>query len=478
MKTLELTATELSERIRRGEIGALEPLEEVFERISEREERLHCYLFLDREGARAKARELEKRRIAGEVLGPLAGVPMAIKDNLCTKGVQTTCGSKMLENFIPTYDATAIQNLRNADAILIGKTNMDEFAMGNTTESSYFGWTRNPWKEECSAGGSSGGSAAAVASGECFAALGTDTGGSVRQPASHCGVVGLKPTYGMVSRHGLIAYCSSMDQAGPITKDVRDCATVLNVIASHDPKDATSLQRKDKDFLENLKRGAEGIRIGIPREDLGEGLDPEIREAVGNVAVALKKQGAFVEEFDLGISKYVVPAYYTIACGEASSNLERYDGMKYGLRMPADGLQETYRKTRTAGFGAEVRRRILLGTFALSEGYYDEYYLTALKVRRLIKDAYDKAFQTYGVLLGPTSPQVAPKLGEVGEDPVTSYLADAYTVSANLIGMPAMSLPCAMHSTGLPIGVQLTAAPFQEKTILRAGMAWEQQALQ
>ena len=474
MKILDLTAVELAGRIRRGEIDAMEPLEAVFDRISEREEQLHCYLVLDREGARARARELQKRRSAGETLGPLAGVPVAVKDNLCTKGMRTTCGSKILENFIPPYDATAVKNLRNADAIILGKTNLDEFGMGNTTESSYFGLTRNPWDEERSAGGSSGGSAAAVASGECYAAIGTDTGGSVRQPASHCGVVGLKPTYGTVSRKGLIAYCSSMDQAGPVTKDVRDCAAILSVIASRDPKDATSLQRDDLSFLENIPQDVEGLRIGIPADDSGKGLDPEIREAIWSVAMALKERGALLEEFDLGITKYVVPAYYTIACGEASSNLERYDGMKYGLRVSADGLQETYRKTRTAGFGAEVRRRILLGTFALSEGYYDEYYLTAMKVRRLIRDAYDKAFLKYDVLLGPTSPQIAPKLGESGRDPLASYLADVYTVPANLTGMPAMSLPCAMHSTGLPIGVQLTAALFQEKTLFRVGAAWEQ----
>lgn len=474
MKILDLTAVELAERIRRGEIDAMESLEAVFERISEREEQLHCYLVLDREGARAKARELQKRRSAGEGLGLLAGVPVAVKDNLCTKGMRTTCGSRMLENFVPPYDATAVWNLRNADAIILGKTNLDEFGMGNTTESSYFGLTRNPWNEERSAGGSSGGSAAAVASGECYAAIGTDTGGSVRQPASHCGVVGLKPTYGTVSRSGLIAYCSSMDQAGPVTKDVRDSAAILGVIAARDPKDATSLHRDDLSFMEDIPQDVEGIRIGIPADNSGNGLDPEIREAIWSVAMALKERGALLEEFDLGITKYVVPAYYTIACGEASSNLERYDGMKYGLRVSADGLQETYRKTRTAGFGAEVRRRILLGTFALSEGYYDEYYLTAMKVRRLIRDAYDKAFLKYDVLLGPTSPIVAPKLGETGMDPLASYLADVYTVPANLTGMPAMSLPCAIHSTGLPIGVQLTAALFQEKTLFRVGMAWEQ----
>ena len=474
MKILDLTAVELAERIRRGEIDAMDPLEAVFERISEREEQLHCYLVLDREGARARARELQKRRSAGEVLGPLAGVPVAVKDNLCTKGMRTTCGSRMLENFIPPYDATAVKNLRNADAIILGKTNLDEFGMGNTTESSYFGLTRNPWDEKRSAGGSSGGSAAAVASGECFAAIGTDTGGSVRQPASHCAVVGLKPTYGTVSRNGLIAYCSSMDQAGPVTKDVRDSAAILSVIASHDPKDATSLRRDDLNFPMEEGQDLEGLRIGIPTDDFTNGLDPEIRKAIWSVASALKERGALTEEFHLGITKYLVPAYYTIACSEASSNLERYDGMKYGLRVSAEGLQETYRKTRTAGFGAEVRRRILLGTFALSEGYYDEYYLTAMKVRRLIRDAYDKAFLKYDVLLGPTSPQVAPKLGESGRDPVASYLADVYTVPANLTGMPAMSLPCAMHSTGLPIGVQLMAALFQEKTLFRVGMAWEQ----
>ena len=473
MAILDLTAAELSERIRRGDIGVQEALEAVLDRIGEREERLHCYLTINRDGARARARDLQKRRSAGETLGPLAGVPIAVKDNLCTKGMRTTCGSKMLEGFIPPYNATAVQNLQAADAILIGKTNMDEFAMGNTTELSYYGKTVNPWQEDHSAGGSSGGSAAAVASGECFAALGTDTGGSVRQPAAHCGVVGIKPTYGTVSRYGLIAYCSSMDQVGPVTKDVRDGALLLGVISSHDPQDATSLHRNVVTAPADLEKGVEGLKIGILRDGLEKDLDPEIADAVFTAARMLKERGAVLEEVGSGLSKYLVPAYYTIACAEASSNLERYDGMKYGLQIQGDDLQETYRKTRTAGFGAEVRRRILLGTFALSEGYYEEYYLTALKMRRLIKEAYEKIFQQCDVLLGPVTPCIAPKLGEINDDPVANYLADVYTVSANLTGMPAMSVPCGMHSMGLPMGIQFTAAPLQEKKLLLAGRALE-----
>lgn len=475
---LELTALELSEKIRRGEIGVCEALEAVFRRIDEREDALHCYITLNRQQALWEAREVQKKVSSGKLTGPLAGVPIAVKDNLCTKGLRTTCGSRMLESFVPPYDATAVARLREAGAILIGKTNMDEFAMGNATESSAFGCTKNPWDEARSAGGSSGGSAAAVAARECFAALGTDTGGSVRQPASHCGVVGLKPTYGTVSRHGLIAYCSSMDQVGPVTKDVRDCAALLTCIAGWDERDATSVRREGVDYLAVLSKGGEaalGLRIGIPREYFDEGADLEVLEAVRKAARRLKELGAVTEEFSLGLTEYAVPTYYTIACGEASSNLERYDGMKYGLRVQGEGLNDTYLRTRTQGFGEEVKRRLLLGTFVLSEGFYDAYYLKALKVRRKIRETLTEAFRSYDLILGPVAPTAAPLLGEAGKDPLKAWLADVYTVSANLTGMPAMSLPFGRTAKGLPVGVQLTAAPFQEERLLQAGLALSQE---
>ena len=474
MGILDLTAVELGEKIRIGEVGVEEALEAVAERILEREERLHCYVTLDLDGARAKAQLLQKRIRDGEVNGPLAGVPFAVKDNLCTKGMRTTCGSRILEDFIPPYDATVVRNLEKAGALILGKTNLDEFGMGNTTEHSLVGSTHNPWDEERSAGGSSGGSAAAVASGECFAALGTDTGGSIRQPTAHCELVGLKPTYGTVSRYGLIAYCSSMDQVGPIAKDVKDCAAIMEAIASYDEKDATSIRRGALDLQSALTEGVRGLRIGIPKDYYGKELQPEVEHAVRAAAKALEAQGVVIEEFELGLVRYAVPTYYTIACAEASSNLERYDGMKYGLREAGRDLHDTYRQTRAKGFGEEVKRRILLGTFALSEGYYEQYYLKAMKVRRLIKNRFDEAFQAYDLLLGPVSPTTAPRLGVMGDDPIQAYLADVYTVPANLAGIPAMSLPCGRDKQGLPIGLQLMANRFQERTIFRAAATWEQ----
>lgn len=471
---LDVTALELGAGIRRGEISVREALDAVFSRIREREESLHCYLTLDQEGAYARADELQKKMKSGEIAGPLAGVPFAVKDNLCTKGMRTTCASAILQDFVPPYGAQAVRNLEKAGALIIGKTNLDEFAMGNTTETSFFGVTRNPWNPERVPGGSSGGSAAAVAAGECFAALGTDTGGSVRQPAAHCGVVGIKPTYGTVSRFGLIAYASSMDQVGTLTKDVRDGAAVLEAVASYDPKDATSAKREALHFLSSLEEGVEGLRIGIPRDYFGEGLQEEVKAAVLKAARTLEQQGALLEEFDLGLAEYAVPAYYVIACGEAGSNLERYDGVKYGLREAAPELHAMYKHTRSRGFGAEVKRRILLGTFVLSEGYYDAYYLKALKVRRLIQNAFAKAFERYDVLLGPVAPTTAPGLGEIQGDPTASYLADIYTVPANLAGLPAISLPCGLDGQGLPIGMQLTGNLWQERKIFRAARAYEQ----
>ena len=384
------------------------------------------------------------------------GVPVAIKDNMCTEGILTTCSSKILNNFVPTFSSEAVLNLQKAGAVILGKTNMDEFAMGSTTETSAYGVTRNPWNSEHVPGGSSGGSAAAVAANECFYALGSDTGGSIRQPASFCGVVGLKPTYGRVSRYGLIAYGSSLDQIGPLCKDVADCAAIMEVISTHDKKDSTSVLRQDTDFTSALVEDVKGMRIGIPRDYFGEGLDGQVRDAVLKAAEVLKEKGAIVEEFDLSLVEYAIPAYYTIAAAEASSNLERFDGIKYGYRAEDyEGLHDMYKKTRSQGFGPEVKRRIMLGSFVLSSGYYDAYYLKALRVKALIKKAFDEAFAKYDLILGPVAPTTAPKLGESLSDPIKMYLGDIYTISVNLAGLPGLSMPCGIDSKGLPIGLQL-----------------------
>jgi aspartyl-tRNA(Asn)/glutamyl-tRNA(Gln) amidotransferase subunit A len=394
---------------------------------------------------------------------------------MCTKGLLTTCSSKILYNFKPTYTAEAVLNLEKAGAVILGKTNMDEFAMGSTTETSYYGATKNPWNTEHVPGGSSGGSCAAVAAEECAYALGSDTGGSIRQPSSFCGVTGLKPTYGTVSRYGLIAYGSSLDQIGPVAKDVTDCATILETIASHDPKDSTSVKREDYDFTSALKDDVKGMKIGIPRDYFGEGLDEEVKNAVLSAAKALEEKGAIVEEFDLSLVEYAIPAYYVIASAEASSNLARFEGVKYGYRTEEyQGLHNMYKKTRSEGFGAEVKRRIMLGSFVLSSGYYDAYYLKALRTKALIKQAFDKAFKTYDVILGPAAPTTAPKLGESLSDPIKMYLGDIYTISVNLAGLPGMSVPCGVDSKGLPIGAQFIGDCFQEKKLIRAGYAFEQ----
>lgn len=474
MSILDYTAVELSDRIKKGEIKVAEAVEAVFEVIDSKEELLNCYVTLEKEKALAKAGEVQAKIDAGELTGPLAGVPFAVKDNLCTEGTLTTCSSGILENFVPTYSAEAVRNLEKAGAVIIGKTNMDEFAMGSTTETSYYGVTRNPRNTDHVPGGSSGGSAAAVAAGECFAALGSDTGGSIRQPASYCGVVGMKPTYGTVSRYGLIAYGSSLDQIGPLTKDVRDCAAVLEAITSYDKKDSTSMDRKDIEFTSALVNDVTGMRIGIPRDYFGEGLDPQVRDAVLNAAEVLKNRGAVVEEFDLSLVEYAIPAYYTIAAAEASSNLERFDGVKYGYR--AEGVEELhpmYKKTRSEGFGPEVKRRIMLGSFVLSSGYYDAYYLKALKVKALIKKAFDDAFAKYDVILGPVAPTTAPKLGESLSDPIKMYLGDIYTISVNLAGLPGISIPCGQDENGLPIGMQLIADCFQEKKLIQTAYTYE-----
>lgn len=474
MNILDYTAVELSEKIKQGEIRTAEALEAVFAQIDKKEDELNCYITVEREKAFERAAKVQERIDDGQLSGPLAGVPFAIKDNLCTAGTLTTCASKILENFVPTYSAEAVLRLEEAGAVIIGKTNMDEFAMGSTTETSYFGVTRNPRSTAHVPGGSSGGSAAAVASGECFAALGSDTGGSIRQPASYCGVVGMKPTYGTVSRYGLVAYGSSLDQIGPLTKDVRDCAAVLEVIASHDKKDSTSMAREDTDFMSALIGDVEGMRIGIPGDYFREGLDAGVSRAVLSAAKILESQGAVIEEFDLGLVQYAIPTYYTIASAEASSNLERFDGIKYGYRAAGtEELHPMYKKTRSEGFGEEVKRRIMLGSFVLSSGYYDAYYLKALRVKGLIKKAFDQAFEKYDCILGPVAPTTAPLLGDSLSDPIKMYLGDIYTIAVNLAGLPGISIPCGADSKGLPIGVQLIGDCFQEKKLFRAAYTAE-----
>ncbi len=480
MDILAYSAVELSAAIKQGTVTAVDAMAAVLSRIDERESDINAYVTMDREQALKAAAAVQEKIEKGELNGVLAGVPVAVKDNLCTEGMRTTCSSKILENFVPTFSAEAVVNLEKAGAVVIGKTNMDEFAMGSTTETSAYGVTRNPWNTDHVPGGSSGGSAAAVAAGECYFALGSDTGGSIRQPASFCGVVGLKPTYGTISRYGLVAYGSSLDQIGPLTKNVADCAAVLEVIASHDVKDATSINRKeenkDTDFTAALVDDVKGMKIGIPRDYFGEGLDGEVKDAVLAAAKQLAAKGAVVEEFDLSLVAYAIPAYYTIAAAEASSNLERFDGIKYGYRAASfEGLHDMYKKTRSEGFGAEVKRRIMLGSFVLSSGYYDAYYLKALKVKAMIKNAFDDAFAKYDLILGPVAPTTAPKLGESLSDPLKMYLGDIYTISVNLAGLPAISLPCGTDSKGLPIGLQLIADSFQEKKLIQAAYTYEKQ---
>ena len=475
MSVLDLTAVELGKKIKAKEITVVDAVKASLEQIKKLEPVVHAYVTVDEEGALKKAEEVQKLIDDGTLTGPLAGVPVAIKDNMCTKNLLTTCSSKILYNFVPTFSAEAVINLEKAGAVILGKTNMDEFAMGSTTETSAYGVTRNPWDPEHVPGGSSGGSCAVVAAEECFFALGSDTGGSIRQPSSFCGVTGIKPTYGTVSRYGLIAYGSSLDQIGPIARDVTDCATILEVISSYDKKDSTSIPREDMDFTSALVDDVKGMRIGIPRDYLGEGLDEEVKDAILKAAKVLEDKGAIVEEFDLGLVKYAIPAYYVIASAEASSNLSRFDGVKYGLRAKEyEGLHEMYKKSRSEGFGEEVKRRIMLGSFVLSSGYYDAYYLKALRTKALIKKEFDKAFEKYDVILGPAAPSTAPKLGESLSDPLKMYLGDIYTISVNLAGLPGMTVPCGKDSAGLPIGLQLIGDCFQEKKIIRAGYAFEQ----
>lgn len=475
MDLLNLTAVELGKKIQAKETNAVEAVQAVLAQIDKMDDTIHSYVTVDKEGAMERAKKVQKQIEEGAINGPLAGVPVAIKDNMCTEGILTTCSSKILENFYPTYTAEAVLNLEKAGAIVVGKTNMDEFAMGSTTETSAYGVTRNPWNTEHVPGGSSGGSCTAVSANECFFALGSDTGGSIRQPSSFCGVTGIKPTYGTVSRYGLIAYGSSLDQIGPVAKDVTDCATILETIASYDKKDSTSYKRYSYDFTSALVDDVKGMKIGIPKGYFGEGLDKEVSDAVMAAAKELEKKGAILEEFDLGLIDYAIPAYYVIADAEASSNLARFDGVKYGYRAEDyNGLHNMYKKTRSEGFGAEAKRRIMLGSFVLSSGYYDAYYLKALRTKALIKQEFDKAFSKYDMILGPAAPTTAPKIGSSLSDPIKMYLGDIYTISVNLAGLPGISVPCGVDSKGLPIGVQLIGDCFQEKKILRAAYAFEQ----
>lgn len=475
MDILSYTAVGLSAAIKEGKVTAVDAMEAVLTQMDRVEKDIHAYVTVDREKALSTAAKVQEQIQAGTLTGALAGVPVAMKDNLCTEGMLTTCSSKILENFIPTFSAQAVVNLEKAGAVIIGKTNMDEFAMGSTTETSAFGPTKNPWDTGHVPGGSSGGSCAAVAAEECPYALGSDTGGSIRQPSSFCGVTGIKPTYGTVSRYGLIAYGSSLDQIGPVAKDVTDCATILEVISSYDQKDSTSVKRDNYNFTSALEDNVKGMKIGIPADYFGEGLDREVKEAVLNAAKELEKKGAVIEEFNLSLVDYAIPAYYIIACAEASSNLARFDGVKYGYRTEDyNGLHNMYKKTRSEGFGAEVKRRIMLGSFVLSSGYYDAYYIKALKTKALIKKAFDKAFNKYDVILGPAAPQTAPALGESLSDPLKMYLGDIYTISANLAGLPGITVPCGISSKRLPIGLQLLGNCFEEKNIIRAAYAFEQ----
>jgi aspartyl-tRNA(Asn)/glutamyl-tRNA(Gln) amidotransferase subunit A len=465
-----LKAWELRELLARGEVKAVEVLGSVLERLEHVENRVHSYITLTRDEARTAAAAADE----GETAGVAAGIPMAIKDVLCTRGVRTTCGSRILEGFVPVYDATVIERLRSEGLVMVGKANMDEFAMGSSTENSAYGPTRNPWDLECVPGGSSGGSAAAVAAGEAIWALGSDTGGSIRQPASFCGLVGMKPTYGLVSRYGLVAFASSLDQVGPITRDVKDCAELLSLLAGHDPRDSTSLGIAVPDYLTGMQGDIRGLKVGVPRELMQEGLTPGVRKAMEDSLDLFTQLGAEVEEATLPNLDYALSAYYIIAPAEASSNLARFDGVRYGLRIEDAGdMMEMYGRTRAKGFGPEVKRRIMLGTYALSAGYYDAYYGQAQKVRTLIQEDFQAAYEKFDILVSPTSPTPAFKVGEKAEDPLAMYLSDVCTIPVNLAGIPAISIPCGLEG-GLPVGLQIMGKVLGETTILRAARAMEE----
>ena len=474
MEIREMTAARIGREIKRKNLGVRETAEAFLEEIRQQEPRIHAFLSVDRKKTLERVRQVEQGIRDGRYTGPLAGVPVAIKDNICTKDWNTTCASRILENFVPTGDAFVIQKLEEAGMVVLGKTNMDEFAMGSTTETSAFGPSSNPWNTDHVTGGSSGGSCAAVAAGESPLALGSDTGGSIRQPAGYCGVVGIKPTYGLVSRRGLVAYASSLDQIGPVGNSVEDCALLLSAIAGKDLLDATSLDVKLPDFAAASEKSFGGMKIGVPKEYLAEGTDPQVKQALADAISLMSQNGAQVEFFSLGLTDYVIPAYYIIACAEASSNLERFDGIKYGYRSEnGEGLHEMYKYTRAEGFGDEVKRRILLGTFVLSAGYYDAYYLKALKVKRLIKEEFDRVFTRYDCILAPVAPDTAPLKGSSLSDPLKMYLGDIYTVAVNLAGLPAVSLPCGRDDKGLPIGMQIIGNRFSEEKILRAAGSYE-----
>ncbi len=475
MELHQKTVSELSALLVRGEVSSREVTEAFLERIEEVETRVRAFVTVDAEGALAAADAADARLRSGDRPSPLTGVPIAIKDNICTKGLKTTCSSRILEGYIPPYDATVVKALRRAGAVIIGKANLDEFAMGSSVENSAFYPTHNPWDLDRVPGGSSGGSAAAVAAGEAPCALGSDTGGSVRQPASLCGVVGLKPTYGRVSRFGLVAFASSLDQIGPITRDVRDAALLMDVIAGHDPLDATSADVEVPEYTASLEGGVRGLRIGVPREYFGSGLEPGVEEAVRKALDVLADLGAEVEECSLPHTEYALSAYYIIAPAEASSNLARYDGVRYGYRAAgAEDLLGMYGRTRREGFGEEVKRRIMLGTYALSAGYYDAYYLKAQQVRTLVRRDFEAAFERFDLLAAPTSPTVAFGIGQKIDDPLQMYLSDVCTVPVNLAGVPALSVPCGL-SDGLPVGLQLMGRPLDEATLLRVAYAYEQE---
>ena len=475
MDITELTVHELQEKIKNGELTRKEILRAYINRINEKEKDVQAFVTTLTEEAEKKEEEVHKKIESGEIEGDLAGIPIGIKDNICTKGIKTTCASKMLEDFISPYNATVMEKINDENMILLGKLNMDEFAMGGSTEHSYFKKTRNPWDLNRVPGGSSGGSASAVAAGMVPWALGSDTGGSIRQPASFCGVVGLKPTYGLVSRYGLVAFASSLDQIGPITKDVKDSAILLNIIAGHDKKDTTSVNIEKKDYVKALKNDVKGLKIGVPKEFLAEGTQPEVKEKIEEAIQIYKELGAVVEEISLDVAKYSLATYYIIACAEASSNLGRFDGIRYGYRAKDyKDLNELFVKSRSEGFGDEVKRRIILGTYVLSSGYYDAYYKKAQKVRSLVMNEFNKAFQKYDVLLTPTSPTVAFKIGEKTSNPLEMYLSDICTVSVNIAGLPGISIPCGVDSNNMPIGMQLIGNKFQEETILNAAYTFEQ----
>ena len=475
MDITKLTVHELKEKLAKKEITVQEITKAYVDKINEKEKDIGAFITTLCDEALEEAKDIQEKIDAGEIKGELAGIPIGIKDNMCTKGIKTTCASKMLENFVSPYDATVVEKLKKQHMIDLGKLNMDEFAMGASTEYSAFHITRNPRNLNTVPGGSSGGSAAAVAANLVPWALGSDTGGSIRQPAAFCGVVGLKPTYGLVSRYGLVAFASSLDQIGPITKDVEDAAILLNVIAGHDERDTTSENREKVDYTKCLKNDVKGLKIGVPREFFGEGINEEVKAKLEAAIEKYKEMGAEVEEFSLDIADYALATYYIIACAEASSNLGRFDGIRYGYRAKNfTDLKEIYRNSRSEGFGDEVKRRIILGTYVLSSGYYDAYYKKAQQVRTLVRKEFDKAFEKYDILLTPTSPTVAFEIGTRSTNPLEMYLADICTVSVNIAGLPGISIPCGEDSEGMPIGMQLIGNRFEEEKILNAAYTYEQ----